>query len=170
MRDIVFYSLTAVACLLISGLTIWALSSDFTVQRQEYDLQKIMNDRPRGPTNKLAKIELEGFDEKDDSEPLSDRTNFREKKEKYTDEDLLLLTLSRSSTPIEDEVYDMEFSDIMSTAAAGSGECLDDAILNKQKTRGKNAYSNTRVSFDDIREDYLLDTLEDNEPWWLSED
>jgi len=170
MQDILFYGCVIVACVLLALYTAGALSSDFTVQRQEYDLQKIMNDKPRGPINKLAKITLEGFDEKDDSEPLSDRTNFREKKEKYTDDDLLLLTLSRSNTPIEDEVYDMEFSSLMNTAANGGEDCLDDAILNKQKTRGRNAYSNTRVSFDDIREDYLLDNLEDHEPWWLSDD
>ena len=164
-----FYVWVLASCLLLALYTAWALSSDFTVQRQEYDLQKIMNDKPQGPINKLAKISLEGYEEKDDSEPLSDRTNFREKKEKYTDEDLLLLTLSRSSTPIEDEVYDIELSDLMETAAKGGEDCLDDAILNKQKTRGKNAYSNTRVSFDDIREDYLLDHVEDHEPWWLSE-
>lgn len=166
MNPALSYTLLGIA--LVALLTYWVidiLSSDFKETRE---VEKIKNSKFNAD-RKLPSTILEGFE--DDSEPVSDYMNFREKGDKFTDEELLHMTLARSKMRLEDEISDIELSNIHKNAIEDlDSTCLDDAIYMKQKTKGKNAYRNSRVSFDQVKEDYELDFAEDNEPWWLESD
>ncbi len=172
MTDYTFYFFSLAICLMLAYSLYTAFSPEKVtyeseiMNRQERDLYDIMNANMQG-SNKLPNTVKEGLAEpRGYFEPVSDRMKFRTKGDQKSDEELLALTLSRSETDLEDEIYQIELEKITNSAIYDLGEGLDDSILKKQKTKGKQAYKNSRVSFDDIKEDYLLDNDEDHEPWW----
>lgn len=133
--------------------------------RENFSEERRVMNKPPVFQHKQVMNTLEGLS----PEPLSDRMKFRQKNNNYSDEDLLILTLSRTNTPVEDEIANMEIDALTNSAILGEGDSLDDEIMRKQKKSGKSARRNTRAMLENIKEDYAMDFVEDNEPWWTED-
>jgi hypothetical protein len=96
-------------------------------------------------------------------EPVSDRLKKITKGQlhAYTDDELLALNLARSKTDdIQDAISEMDIKNAMTF-----DDDLNSDIFKKQKQAGLNAYRGSRVLFDQVKEDYMLN-IEDTTPWW----